>query len=79
MYENNVNGIAEDYLRYLGQIGASALALFCLLTFVAPNPAGAAEVAILKSADLAAYNQAVAGFKAAMSPSEALNNADELY
>lgn len=42
------------------------LACFCLLAFVAPAPAGAAEVAILKSADLAAYNQAVAGFKAAM-------------
>src|SRR3989442_5223045 len=69
MYENNVNGITEDYLRYLCQTGASALALFCLMTFVAPNPAGAAEVAILKSADLAAYNQAVAGFKAAMPPS----------
>ena len=69
MYENNVNGITEDYLRYLSQIGASALALLCLLTFVAPNPAGAAEVAILKSADLAAYNQAMAGFKAAMPPS----------
>ena len=39
----------------------------------------AAEGAILKSDELAAYNQAVAGFKAAMSPSEALNNADELY
>ena len=46
----------------------ASLALFCLLTFIAPNPAGAAEVAILKSADLAAYNQAVAGFKATMPP-----------
>jgi len=36
---------------------------------VAPAPAGAAEVAILKSADLAAYNQAISGFKAAMSSS----------
>lgn len=44
-----------------------ALFLFCLLAFV-PDPTGAAEVAILKSADLAAYNQAVAGFKAAMPP-----------
>ena len=44
----------------------ASLALFCLLTFIVPNPASAAEVAILKSADLAAYNQAVAGFKAAM-------------
>src|SRR5437870_2784828 len=68
MYENNVNGIAEDYLRYLSQTGASALALFCLLTFPTTDPAGAAEVAILKSADLAAYNQAVAGFKATMPP-----------
>src|SRR2546427_11912146 len=66
MYENNVNGIAEDYLRYLRQTGASALALFCLLAIVVSEPATAAEVAILKSADLAAYNQAVAGFKAAM-------------
>src|SRR2546426_3839508 len=69
MYENNVNGIAEDYLRYLRQTGASALALFCLLAIVVADPAGAAEVAILKSADLAAYNQAVAGFKATMPPS----------
>ena len=43
-----------------------ALALFCLAAFGAPDRAGAAEIAILKSADLAAYNQAVAGFKAAM-------------
>ena len=56
-------------MRYLRQTGASALALFCLLAFPTTDPAGAAEVAILKSADLAAYNQAVAGFKAAMSPS----------
>src|SRR5262245_5960755 len=43
--------------------------LFCLLLFLAAAyPAEAAEVAILKSADLAAYNQAVAGFKAAMPP-----------
>jgi putative ABC transport system substrate-binding protein len=41
-------------------------ALLCLLAASAPNAAGAAEVAILKSTDLAAYNQAVAGFKAAM-------------
>src|SRR2546425_13339704 len=46
----------------------ASLALFCLLTFIVPNPASAAEVAILKSADLAAYNQAVAGFKATMPP-----------
>jgi len=43
-----------------------ALALFCLAALGAPDRAGAAEVVILKSADLAAYNQAVAGFKAAM-------------
>jgi putative ABC transport system substrate-binding protein len=42
------------------------LALFCLAALGAPDHAAAAEVAILKSADLAAYNQAVAGFKAAM-------------
>ncbi len=48
-----------------------ALFLFCLLAFVAPDRVGAAEVVILKSADLPAYNQAVAGFKAvvALSPS----------
>src|SRR5438445_13005446 len=69
MYENNVNGIAEDYLRYLRQTGASAFALLCLLASGGPDPAGAAEVASLKSADLAAYNQAVAGFKATMPPS----------
>jgi len=42
------------------------LALFCFSALGAPDHAAAAEVAILKSADLAAYNQAVAGFKAAM-------------
>ncbi len=46
-----------------------ALAVFCLLSLGALDPAGAAEVVILKSADLAAYNQAVAGFKAALPPS----------
>ena len=46
-------------------IACAALAAFCLLPG-ALDPAGAAEVAILKTADLAAYNQAVAGFKAAM-------------
>ena len=43
--------------------------LACLQTFANPPQSVAAEVAILKSADLAAYNQAVAGFKAAMPPS----------
>ncbi len=46
-----------------------AVALLALLIFLAPDPVGAAEVAILQSADLAAYNQAVTGFKAAMPPS----------
>jgi putative ABC transport system substrate-binding protein len=36
-----------------------------------PGAAVAAEVAVLKSADLTAYNEAVAGFKAAMPPSTA--------
>jgi putative ABC transport system substrate-binding protein len=53
-----------------------ALALFCLLEVVAPDPAGAAEVAILKSADLAAYNQAIAGFKAAMPSSTVFSEYD---
>jgi len=55
-------------LRTLPQAGASALFLFCLLAFVSSDPAGATEIAILKAADLAAYNQAVAGFKDAMPP-----------
>jgi len=42
------------------------LTLVGLAAFFPSEPAGAAEVAILKSADLAAYNQAVAGFKATM-------------
>ena len=46
-------------------IACGALAVFCLLPGTL-TPAGAAEVAILKTADLPAYNQAVAGFKAAM-------------
>jgi putative ABC transport system substrate-binding protein len=45
------------------------VALVCLLAASAPNAAGAAEVVILKSADLSAYNQAVAGFKASIPPS----------
>jgi putative ABC transport system substrate-binding protein len=60
------NGSAEDDLRRLRR---TAVTLLCLLIFLAPDPVGAAEVAILTSADLAAYNQAVAGFKAAMPPS----------
>ena len=46
-----------------------ALALLCFLALGSRDPAYALEVAILKSADLAAYNQAVAGFKASMPPS----------
>ena len=46
-------------------IACRALAVFCLGLGVL-DQASAAEVAILKTADLAAYNQAVAGFKAAM-------------
>lgn len=40
--------------------------LLSLLMFLAPDPVGAAEVAILQSADLVAYSRAVAGFKAVM-------------
>lgn len=47
-------------------IACWALAFCCLSVVAAPDRAGAAEVAILKTADLAAYNQAVAGFKMAM-------------
>src|SRR5437870_11107949 len=63
------NGRAEGDLSQLRQTGVSALFVFCLLLFLPSDPVGAAEVVILKSADLAAYNQAVAGFKAAMPPS----------
>lgn len=42
------------------------VALVCLPAILVPNAAGAAEVAILKTADLAAYNHAVASFKAVM-------------
>lgn len=42
-----------------------ALALcFGLLLLALPTPASALEIAVLKSSDIAAYNQAVAGFKA---------------
>ncbi len=60
-------------MRQLRQTGVSALALFYLLAFGASGLAGTAEVAILKSADLAAYNQAVAGFKAIMPSSDEFN------
>jgi ABC-type uncharacterized transport system substrate-binding protein len=70
------NGRAEGDLRQLRQTGASALFLFCLLLFLPPSPVGAAEVVILKSADLAAYNQAVAGFKATMPPSTSFTEYD---
>ena len=43
-----------------------ALALLCLLALGSRDPAYALEVAILKSADLAAYNQAVVSFKASL-------------
>lgn len=59
-------GRAEDDLRRLRRIG---ITLLYLLIFLVPDPVGAAEVAILKSADLSAYNQTVAGFKATMPPS----------
>lgn len=49
--------------------GALVLLLCWFLAPGVPDPAGAAEVAILKSADIAAYNQAVAGFIATMPPS----------
>jgi putative ABC transport system substrate-binding protein len=51
-------------------------ALFCLLIFLAPGSISAAEIVILKSADLAAYNQAVAGFKATMPPSTTFTEYD---
>ena len=47
----------------------ASLALFfyiSLLLLGLPAPAAALDVAILKSSDIAAYNQAVAGFKAAL-------------
>ena len=49
----------------------ASLALFfyiSLLLLGLPAPAAALDVAILKSSDIAAYNQAVAGFKAALPP-----------
>ncbi len=56
------------------KIGAWRLALWCALCVLAlfpvPAPAQAAqEVAILKSADIAAYNQAVTAFTEALGPS----------
>src|SRR6266513_21720 len=60
------NGSAEGDLRHLRQTEASVLFVYCLLLFLPPSPAGAAEVVILKSANLAAYNQAVAGFNATL-------------
>lgn len=42
------------------------VALFCLAGIGLPSSLYAAEIAILKSADMAAYNKAVEGFKAAM-------------
>ena len=48
---------------------ALALAALCLVAAVWAGPAPASEVVILKSADLTAYNRAVAGFKSAMPPS----------
>jgi ABC-type uncharacterized transport system substrate-binding protein len=56
--------------------GSRVFTLFCLLIFLAPSPVGAAEIVILKSADLAAYNQAVAGFKATMPPSTTFTEYD---
>ena len=55
------------------RIAVGALAgLASLLSFVYPAQSIAAELAILKSADLPAYNQAVAGFKAAMQSSHTI-------
>ena len=41
---------------------------FLLVLFTVPTPAVALDIAILKSSDIAAYNQAVDGFKAALPP-----------
>ncbi len=55
---------------------ALALASLCLVAAVWAGPAAASEVVILKSADLTAYNQAVAGFKAAMPASTTFTEYD---
>lgn len=50
-----------------GLAGAAAVGFFCLLGLClqAVSTALAADIAILKSSDIAAYNQAIEGFKAA--------------
>ena len=58
------------------RIACWATGLLCLLSLGAPARAVAAEVAILKSADLPAYNQALAGFKAAMPSSNTITDYD---
>lgn len=55
---------------------APALAALCLVAAAWAGPAAASEVVILKSADLTAYNQAVAGFKSAMPPSTTFTEYD---
>jgi putative ABC transport system substrate-binding protein len=54
----------------------SGTALLALVWILSPIVAAAAEIVILKSSDIAAYNQAIAGFKAAVSPSVTLSEYD---
>jgi len=53
-----------------------AWVFLCLQTLAAPERSLAAEVAILKSADLPAYNQAVVGIKAALPPATTFTEYD---
>jgi putative ABC transport system substrate-binding protein len=58
-------------------VGFTGVSLsLCLVALGWPGPAMASEIVILKSADLAAYNQAVAGFKATMPPSTSFTEYD---
>jgi putative ABC transport system substrate-binding protein len=54
----------------------AGIVLCALIGMLAPLMASAAEIVILKSSDIAAYNQAVAGFKATISPAITLSEYD---
>lgn len=55
-----------DYLwpRRKNGMAAAALSLQLFVGFAVSSPSAAAEIVVLKSSDLAAYNQALAGFRA---------------
>jgi putative tryptophan/tyrosine transport system substrate-binding protein len=59
--------------RYVLTLKAWPIAfLLAILSFAAPSPLAAYEIAVLKSSDIVAYNQTVAGFRAGLNETATL-------